>query len=209
MGFQQWQTAQEEQNLQYVPPAQAVPTKLALVHHSRREPQDRYDGYDRMDHPLIYHDQLRDYAQDDRDRPAYYNSMYHDSQLNNARVSYGDLNEAGDYRAIYQNLRRNALQEHNHPSIEKELPFSHSQLRLNPQDHTRHSTASRLEFNQSRPINNPQNHGDQVGEDEETLYREIQRIRDQREEHILQEQNLERIRLAMEAKLRTQAGRAK
>ncbi|KAG9319673.1 hypothetical protein KVV02_002861, partial [Mortierella alpina] len=147
--------------------------------------------------------------EDDRDRHNHtvdYNATYYERHANDPQACYRDPNDAEDYHEMYQDPRMTASQEHGHSSTGDDLLFSNNQRRLDPQDPTRHSTASRLEFYQSRRLNNPQDHGDQDGQDDDTLYQDIQCIRAQQEEHKRQRQELERVRLEKESILHTRAG---
>ncbi|KAF9954043.1 hypothetical protein BGZ72_004963 [Mortierella alpina] len=213
VAVQQWQCAEQGQGPQYIPPPSSVPSRPAHRQHYRHDPQDDHGGYhDRTDHQAFYHDQRRYDPQDDRahhNHGTNYNAVYRDRHPNGPQASYGGPNDDEDYLAMYQDPRMNAPQEHGDPSIEKGVSFANTQRRLDPQDHTRHSTAaSHLDFYQDQPFNNPQDHGNQVERDDDTLYQEIQRIRAQQEEYMLQRRNLERIHLENEAKLRILAERA-
>ncbi|KAF9939214.1 hypothetical protein BGZ67_009795 [Mortierella alpina] len=213
VAVQQWQCAQQGQDPQYIPPPPSGPTKPAFAQYPRYDPQDGHGGYhDRLDHRTYYHDQRRNDPQENRDQHNHsvdYSTTYHDKHPNGPQVISSTPNDDEDYLAMYQDPRMNAPQEHGHAFIEKDVSVSNTQHRLNPQDHTRHSTASHLEFYQARPYNNPQDHGHQVDQDDDSVYQEIQRIRAQQEEYMLQRQNLERVRIDNEAKLRTLADRVK
>ncbi|KAF9985520.1 hypothetical protein BGZ75_002918 [Mortierella antarctica] len=213
VAVQQWQCAQQGQDPQYIPPPPSGPTKPAFAQYPRYDPQDGHGGYhDRLDHRTYYHDLRRNDPQENRDQHNHsvdYSTTYHDKHPNGPQVISSTPNDDEDYLAMYQDPRMNAPQEHGHAFIEKDVSVSNTQHRLNPQDHTRHSTASHLEFYQARPYNNPQDHGHQVDQDDDSVYQEIQRIRAQQEEYMLQRQNLERVRIDNEAKLRTLADRVK
>ncbi|CAO3565563.1 unnamed protein product [Mortierella alpina] len=215
VAVQQWQCAQQGQDPQYIPPPPSVPAKPAFAHHPRQDPQENDGGYhDRLDHRTYYHDQRRNEPQGAHDHHRTVgnnnNTKYHDRPSNGPQEGSGTPNDDEDYLAMYQDPRMNAPQEHSRASTDKNASFPNTPHRLNPQDHHRQSTASHLEFYQDRSFNNPQEHGPpQADQDDGTLYLEIQRIRAQQEEYMLQRQKLERIRLENEAKLRTLSDRAK
>ncbi|KAG9324798.1 hypothetical protein KVV02_004671 [Mortierella alpina] len=213
VAVQQWQCVQQGQNPRYIAPSPSVPTTPMPVHYPLHDPQDYHAGrHDRSDHRAIYHDQRRDGAPGDRNlhnHTVNYCATYYDRHANDPQACYRDPNDAEDYHEMYQSPRMNAPQDHGHSSTGNDLLFSNNQRRLDPQDPTRHSTASRLEFYQSRRLNNPQDHGDQDDQDDDTLYQDIQRTRAQQEEHLVQQQNLEGVRLEKEAKLHTLTGCSK
>ncbi|KAF9271043.1 hypothetical protein BGZ68_004342, partial [Mortierella alpina] len=208
---QQWQCAQKGQDPQYIAPPPSAPTKPAFAYHPQQDTHKDHGGYhDRLDHRAYYQDQRLNNPQEGREnhnRALDYSETYHDKRPNGPQVSSGDPNDNDDYLAMYQDPRMNAPEVHGPPTTQKNDTLFNNQRRLDPQDHTRHSTASHLEFYHARPNNNPQDHSNQVDQGDDTLYLEIQRIRAQQEQYMLQRQNLERVRLENEAKLRTLADR--
>ncbi|KAG9327789.1 hypothetical protein KVV02_000235 [Mortierella alpina] len=186
--IQQWQCAQHELDLQYIPPPPSVPTKPALVQYPQHDLQDeRVNYHDHLDHHAFYHDQRRSDSQDDPDyydHTADYSAMYHNRYLNDPQPSYGDYDDE-DYLTVNRHPRINAPQKYGHSFNEEDVSFSNNQRRLDPQDHTRRSTASQLEFYQARPFNSPQDYGNKVGRDHSTPHQEIRRIRGQQEEYML------------------------
>ncbi|KAF9572176.1 hypothetical protein EC968_010183 [Mortierella alpina] len=208
------QCTQQEQNLQYFSPSPSITTALAPAHRPQHDLRDNnHDGrHDRSDYRVVYHDRGHDDLQNDRDahiRAVDRSAADYDRHANDPQACSGDPDDDEEYFAIPQGARTNAPQENGHSSTEYDNSSLNVQRRLDPQDPTRRSAASRLEFYLSQHLNNPQDHGDQVDQDDEALYQEIQRMRALQEEHIRQRLELERVRLEKEAKLHYYAGRKK